>query len=134
MASNYDDDDDVGYGKPPKKHRFKKGSSGNPKGRPREVQAPSLRSELMTALGARVTVKVGGHARRVTMRRAIAERLVNKAAMGDTRAILTLEQLAHQEEQVKIAAQNKTTRFTLKLGERNLRPGDTPSYEDDDLE
>ena len=25
---------DVGYGKPPKKHRFKKGQSGNPAGRP----------------------------------------------------------------------------------------------------
>jgi hypothetical protein len=30
-----DHDEEVGYGKPPKKTRFKKGQSGNPKGRPK---------------------------------------------------------------------------------------------------
>src|SRR5580693_8551773 len=28
-------DDEIGYGKPPKKSQFKKGTSGNPKGRPK---------------------------------------------------------------------------------------------------
>ena len=30
---------EVGYGKPPKHTQFKKGQSGNPKGRPKQVQA-----------------------------------------------------------------------------------------------
>jgi len=28
--------DEIGYKKPPKKHRCKKGTSGNPKGRPKK--------------------------------------------------------------------------------------------------
>lgn len=31
-----DDDDEVGYGKPPVKNQFKKGQSGNPNGRPKK--------------------------------------------------------------------------------------------------
>ena len=32
---------DVGYGKPPAEHRFKKGQSGNPRGRPRRPRGPN---------------------------------------------------------------------------------------------
>ena len=31
-------DYEVGYGKPPKEHRFKKGQSGNPRGRPKDAK------------------------------------------------------------------------------------------------
>jgi hypothetical protein len=34
LRSMENDDDKVGFCKPPKKHRFKKGRSGNPNGRP----------------------------------------------------------------------------------------------------
>ena len=35
--SNDNDDYEVGYGRPPKSGQFKKGQSGNPKGRPRNA-------------------------------------------------------------------------------------------------
>ncbi len=35
MPSDEKRDDEVGYGKPPRHTRFKKGQSGNPSGRPR---------------------------------------------------------------------------------------------------
>jgi len=38
--SNDSDDEKVGFGRPPKKHQFKKGQTGNVRGRPRKVAPP----------------------------------------------------------------------------------------------
>ena len=42
----------VGYGKPPKKNRFKKGESGNPRGRPKGAKSrrPALPEERLRAI------------------------------------------------------------------------------------
>ena len=41
---------EVGYGKPPAKHRFEKGSSGNPKGRPKRARLKQSK-EISTGFG-----------------------------------------------------------------------------------
>lgn len=41
------DQDRVGYGKPPKEHRFKKGRSGNPRGRPRKATVTSRNASAL---------------------------------------------------------------------------------------
>ena len=46
------DDDEVGYRKPPKPHRFKNGQSGNPRGRPKgsKSRKPVLSEESLRGM------------------------------------------------------------------------------------
>lgn len=84
-------DDEVGYCKPPKKHRFKKGQSGNPKGRPKG--SPNLVTAVRRALADKVTVTEGGQKRVISKLDAAATQMVNRAAGGDARAFQQLADL-----------------------------------------
>jgi len=88
-------DDAVGYRRPPKKSQFKKGRSGNPKGRPKGSR--NLSNLLEEELGQKVSLTENG--RRVTMTKArlAARQQANNAAKGDWRAfeaIRRMQQLA----------------------------------------
>ena len=81
---NKDDEDAVGYGKPPKEHQFKKGQSGNPRGRPKQKR--SLKDLVVAELDRTHEVTDKGRKRRVTGWQLAAAALVRKAYKGDTRA------------------------------------------------
>jgi ISXO2-like transposase domain/Family of unknown function (DUF5681) len=70
------------YRKPPVHTRFKKGQSGNPRGRP----AKNLAALLAAALNEKVTVTENGKRRQVTKREAVIAQLVNKSASAELRA------------------------------------------------
>ena len=70
------------YRKPPEHTRFKKGQSGNPRGRP----AKNLPALLAAALNEKVTVTENGKRRQVTKREAVIAQLVNKSASAELRA------------------------------------------------
>jgi len=72
---------DVGYAKPPKKTRFKKGRSGNPYGRPRKK--PDFYTELTRVLRETVTVTIEGQSERVTVQQALLLRLRDEAMRGE---------------------------------------------------
>jgi hypothetical protein len=74
----------VGWGKPPRHTQFKKGESGNRKGRPRG--AKNATTVLSEELSERVVVSENGRRRRITKLRAAVKQLVNKAASGDHRS------------------------------------------------
>jgi hypothetical protein len=78
----------VGYGKPPKAAQFKKGKSGNPKGRPKG--SLNLATDLAAELGEQITVREDGHPRRVSKQRALIKSLMAKALQGDVRATAAL--------------------------------------------
>src|SRR5208282_6841783 len=85
MSSQEDNDDEVvGYRRPPRRRQFKPGLSGNPKGRPRGSRNAS--TLLDEALKERVTVSENGRRRKVTKLEVILKQLVNTAAKGDHRA------------------------------------------------
>ena len=74
----------VGYGKPPKSGQFKRGKSGNPKGRPRG--SLKLATDLAAELNEQITVREDGKPRRVSKQRALIKSLMAKALQGDVRA------------------------------------------------
>jgi hypothetical protein len=78
----------VGYGKPPKNSRFKKGQSGNPKGRPRGSQ--NTATIMMKALKETVVMTENGRRRKITMKEAIIKQAITKAASGEFRHIKLL--------------------------------------------
>lgn len=77
-------DYEVGYKKPPPRSRFRKGRSGNPKGRPKATK--NLKTDLMEELAERISLREGETRKRVSKQRALVKSLTAKAIKGDTRA------------------------------------------------
>ncbi len=94
--ATHDDDDEVGYCKPPKHTRFKPGQSGNPNGKPRGSRG--LRTELQSELGELMTITENGKSRRIPKRRIVIKALTAKALKGDVRAAEKIMQLVIQAE------------------------------------
>ena len=86
----------VGYGVPPEATRFKKGVSGNPKGRPKG--SLNVATVFTKTLRERVVINEHGRRKTVTKLEAALKQLVNKAASGDLRALTQLVTLAQDAE------------------------------------
>jgi len=79
---------EVGFGKPPVHSRFRKGCSGNSKGRPKGTK--NLRTDLTEVLQERITVTEGDRKFRMSKQRAVVMTLVAKTLKGDSRSQTTL--------------------------------------------
>lgn len=94
----------VGYGKPPEHSRFRKGKSGNPKGRPKGVR--NFTTDLQAMLSMPVSVTEDGKRQKISTQHAALLRLREKALTGDQRALDRLLALAlsHAPEEGSHAA------------------------------
>ena len=79
------DDDDVGYKRPPKKTQFRPGQSGNPAGRRKYVR--NFKSDLMEELREMIVIRENGRERKISKQRAFIKALVAAAIKSDVRAI-----------------------------------------------
>ena len=84
----------VGYKKPPRHSQFKKGQSGNTKGRPRGTR--NFRSDLRDELAEPVNVREDGSVTRVSSQRAALKKLRAKAFDGNQHALDRLLALAER--------------------------------------
>jgi hypothetical protein len=87
-----DCDYEIGYGKPPLHSRFKKGQSGNPRGRPRRHHW-KLATIFDAVLEEKVTIIEHGRRRQISKREAILRRFLNRALQGDGKATLIVTRL-----------------------------------------
>ncbi len=88
----------VGYGKPPEHTRFKRGRSGNPKGRPKGSK--NFKTLIDRELDAKVVIREAGKRQQLSKREVVAKQLVKKALEGQDRAIAAIIKLSEELEAV----------------------------------
>ena len=78
----------IGYKRPPKEGQFRKGKSGNPKGRPKG--SSNFMTLLDKELSQPVVVNENGKTKTISRMQAMVKRLVSQALQGEQRSFLTL--------------------------------------------
>lgn len=100
MSKKYE----VGRGKPPKAHQYPKGTSGNPRGRPKGSR--NFSTDVRDTLKARVGLIGDGKRKTVSTQLATLLQLRKKALSGDARALDRMIELArtYNDEEIAEAA------------------------------
>jgi hypothetical protein len=92
VAKEKKGDYEVGYGRPPKKTQFKKGQTGNPKGRPKKSK--DIADTFKRLADEIVTIREGNQIRELSTREAALFAQVAKAMKGDQTAFVTVMSVA----------------------------------------
>jgi Family of unknown function (DUF5681) len=90
----FDETYTVGFGRPPLGSHFKRGISGNPKGRPK--YSKNLKTLIRQALTAPIAVQEGARSRRVSKLEGVVLRQLQGALKGNDRAALAIIKTAIQ--------------------------------------
>lgn len=109
-AASRDPNYAVGYGRPPRQHQFKRGQSGNPRGRPKGVRSEA--DILAKLLNKKIPIQDRGRVRHVSVLEAVYVRVAQNGLKGDLRAAAFLL------NRMAAVAQN--------------RSGETPEMNEDD--
>lgn len=93
MSDN--NDDSVGYGRPPKHTRFAKGKSGNSRGRPRGSK--NLLTYVKKEGSRSVVVSENGEKQRISKNEAVAKKLYVDAMQGKPHAVASVINLDQKQ-------------------------------------
>ena len=116
MSDDDNPDYKVGYKKPPLHTRFRKGQSGNPRGRPRGSK--NLSTLLTDALNEPVVVTEDGRKRKISKRELGVRQLVNKFAMAEAQATKIL--LGLMQERDRLGADASAERPSLSADDEKV--------------
>jgi hypothetical protein len=92
----------VGYCNPPEYTRFKKGQSGNPKGRPKGTL--NMATVLERTLREKLIITENGKRKTVTKLEAAVSQLTDKAISGELSALQLLSKLVRSAEEREVQA------------------------------
>ena len=109
----------VGYRNPPEATRFKKGQSGNPKGR--RKGSLNVATVFAQTLREKVAVNENGQRKTITKLEAAIKQFVNKAASGDLRALQLLVTLSREAETRE--RQSQPNSLTLNESDQKVMEG-----------
>jgi hypothetical protein len=90
MTRDDDEDDRVGYGKPPKHTRFRPGRSGNPRGRSRAVDFRDWENPIQKYMLELITVTIKGKKEKVPVVGALIKTAIRRALEGCTKHLKVL--------------------------------------------
>jgi len=96
----------IGWGKPPEETRFKKGVSGNPKGRPKRKPV-ALAETIQAALNAPMHYRENGRMKTATRDEARLKKLIDRALKGDIGAIDLI--LVEREQAARLGSSGAET-------------------------
>lgn len=95
--------ENIGYGNPPKATRFAKGQSGNPRGRPKGSK--NMLKLVAEILEQKISIIQDGKPFKISKRTAMFLQLINSAVKGNLKAISSviafIEKIDAQDERVK---------------------------------
>jgi hypothetical protein len=112
------EDYEVGYGRPPKSGQFKKGTSGNPSGRPKK--ASDFDAKLLRELSSPLTISEKGKRKIITKDEAIAKQLVHKAISGEVQSIRLVDTWRRQALEKAVEEQRLANRPARELSDEEL--------------
>lgn len=110
----------VGYGKPPRHSQFKKGASGNKKGRPKGSK--NFASLFESELAKQITITENGQRKRISKREGIVKQIINKAVAGEAKAVQVVMEMVERLDEFTIHDSEQVIRTTLNIFEKPLTP------------
>ena len=110
----------VGYGKPPSASQFKKGQSGNPKGRPKSSKNLSLGQMYELELNRGISIIENGKRKYIRVGAALIRKQIQQSLNGDPRSAKLLMDHAERAEVRRHNPVIKQHEATKKMSEEEL--------------